>query len=95
MGQSKITNQEKLEKLGTQDDDKQTNKQTIKHTHTIQTTDNVYMTCALLQITGGKDEPNIVCIRKSYFTSQHGTKNVKIHKQNDQLVLYSCSVISI
>jgi len=28
-------------------------------------TNNVNKTCALLQTTGGKDEPNIVCMRKS------------------------------
>jgi hypothetical protein len=29
-----------------------------------------------LQTTGGKDEPNIVFMRKSQRTSQHGSKNV-------------------
>ena len=31
------------------------------------------------QTTGGKDEPNIVSMRKSCRTSQHGTQNVKTH----------------
>ena len=34
---------------------------------------------AILQTTGGKDEPNIVLMRKSYRTSQHGTEHVKRH----------------
>jgi len=29
------------------------------------------------QLHGGKDEPNIVFMRKSYRTSQHGPQNVK------------------
>ena len=36
-------------------------------------------TRALLQTTGGKDEPNIVLMRKLYRTSQHGTEHVKRH----------------
>ena len=36
-------------------------------------------TWALLQTTGGKDEPNIVLMWKSYLTSQHGTQYVKRH----------------
>jgi hypothetical protein len=35
------------------------------------------MSSALRQTTGGKDEPNMVFMRKSQRTSQHGTKNVK------------------
>ena len=35
------------------------------------------MIWALLQTTGGKDEPNIVFIGKSPKTSQHGTKSIK------------------
>ena len=33
------------------------------------------------QITGCKDEPNIVCIRIAQRTSQHGTQNVKAHNR--------------
>jgi fructose/tagatose bisphosphate aldolase len=40
-------------------------------------TNNVNQTLALLQTTGGQDEPNIVRIRKSQRTSQNGTQNVK------------------
>jgi hypothetical protein len=41
---------------------------------------NVNKTCAILQTTGGKDEPNIVCMR----TSQHGTLNVTKHNRTTQ-----------
>jgi hypothetical protein len=34
-------------------------------------------TRTLIQITGDRDEPNIVFMRKSYRTSQRGTQNVK------------------
>ena len=40
-----------------------------------------------LQTTGGKDEPNIVFMRKSQRTSQHGSKNVSTQnrtKKNEQ-----------
>ena len=47
-------------------------------------TNNVNKTRALIQITGDKDEPNIVCIRKSYLTLQHETKNVKSHNRTTQ-----------
>jgi hypothetical protein len=30
-----------------------------------------------LQTTGGDDEPNIVWMRKSWWTSQRGTQNIK------------------
>jgi hypothetical protein len=43
-------------------------------------TNNVNKICALLQTTGGKDEPTIVCMRKS----QHGTQNVKTHTRRTQ-----------
>jgi hypothetical protein len=42
-------------------------------------TTNVKKTWALLQTTGGKDEPNIVFMRKSQRTSQHVTNNLKTH----------------
>jgi hypothetical protein len=42
-------------------------------------TNNVNKTRDILQTTGGKDEPNIVLMRKSSRTSQHGTPNVKTH----------------
>ena len=37
-------------------------------------------TWALLQTTGGRDEPNIVCMRKS----QHGTQSVKTYTRRTQ-----------
>ena len=42
-------------------------------------TNSVTKTWALLQTTGGKDEPNIIFMRKSQRTSQHGTKYIKTH----------------
>ena len=42
------------------------------------------MACALLQTTGGKDEPIIVFMQKSEQTSQHRTKNVKKHNRTTQ-----------
>ena len=47
-------------------------------------TNNVNKTCSLLQTTGGKDEPNIVLMRKSLRTSQHGTQNVNTHNRKKQ-----------
>ena len=43
-------------------------------------TNNVNKTWSLLQTTEGKDEPTIVCMRKS----QHGTQNVKTHNRRTQ-----------
>ena len=47
-------------------------------------TNNVNKIGVLLQTTGGKDEPNIVFMQKSYRTSQHGTQNVKTHNETIQ-----------
>ena len=41
----------------------------------------VNKTGMLLQTTEGKDEQNIVFMRKSSRTSQYGTQNVKTHSQ--------------
>ena len=41
---------------------------------------NVNKIWVLLQTTGGKEEPTIVCMRKS----QHGTPNVKTHNRRTQ-----------
>jgi hypothetical protein len=41
---------------------------------------HINKTWTLLQTTGGKDEQNIVCMRKS----QHGTQNVKSHNRRTQ-----------
>ena len=51
-----MNNPEELITLGTQD---------TRQRHTKQNTNNVNKTCALLQTTGSKDEPNIVYMRKS------------------------------
>ena len=62
--------------------------------HYAQTNTNmINKTCALLQTTEGKDEPNIVFNGgKSLQTSQHGTQSVKIHnsttQKNDQKYFY-------
>ena len=37
----------------------------VGHHYPQANTNNVNKTCALLQTTGGKDEPTIVCMRKS------------------------------
>ena len=42
------------------------------------------MSSALRQTTGGKDEPNMVFMRKSQRTSQHGTQNIKTHNRTAQ-----------
>ena len=57
-----MDNPEKLATLGTQDEDKQ-NKKTHHYMQT--NTNNVNKIWAHLQTTGGRDEPNIVFIRKS------------------------------
>ena len=57
------------------------NKCTVHYTQTY-TKNN--KTRALLQTTGGKDERNIVLMRKSYLTSQHGTEDVKRHHRTTE-----------
>jgi hypothetical protein len=54
----------------------------VGHYYPHANTNNVNKTWALLQTTGtgGKDEPNIVCMRKS----RHGTHNVKTHNRRTQ-----------
>ena len=52
--------------------------------HYMQTnTNNINKTLALLQITGGK-----VVRRKSQWTSQHGTQNVKTHNRTTQKTIF-------
>ncbi len=80
-GQSKMNNPEKLATQGTQNKEK--HKTISVGNHYKQTnTNNVNKKRALLQTTGGKDEPNIVFMWKS----QHETQNVKTieqqHKKN-------------
>ena len=73
------TDPEKLTTQVTQSKEKKENKTKQKtntmcvgHHYPQANTNNVNKTRALLQTTGGKDEPNIVCMRKS----KHGTQNV-------------------
>jgi fructose/tagatose bisphosphate aldolase len=52
----------------------------VGHHYPQANTNNVNKTRALLRTTGDKDEPTIVCMRKS----QHGTQNVKTHNRRTQ-----------
>ena len=52
----------------------------VGHYYLQANTNNVNKTWILLQTTGGKDEPNIVCMRKSH----HGIQNVKKHNRRTQ-----------
>ena len=65
MVQSKKNNPQKLATYVTQDNEKQNKKTTQYVLETTMHKTNVNKTCALLQTTGGKDEPNIVFMRKS------------------------------
>jgi len=60
-----MNNPEKLSTQGTQDEEKH-NAICVGHHYTQIYTNNVNKTCSLLQTMGGKDEPNIVFLRKSY-----------------------------
>jgi hypothetical protein len=53
----------------------------VGHHYTQANTNNVNRTYALIQTTKGKDEPNIVFMRKSLRASQHGTQNVQTHSR--------------
>ena len=57
-----MDNPEKLATVGTQDEDKI---KCVGHHYTQANTTNINKTWALLQTTGGKDEPNIFYMRKS------------------------------
>jgi hypothetical protein len=59
-----MDNPEKLETSGTQNEEKH-NTLYVVHHYTQTSTNNVNKICAFLQTTGGKDEPNIVFMRKS------------------------------
>ena len=62
-----MNNPEKLATFGTQDEDKQ-NKTTTQYmldTNIRKQTNNVNKTLALIQTTGGKDETNVVFMRRS------------------------------
>ena len=61
-----MDNPEKLARQGTQDEEKQNNNTMCVGQYYQQTnTNNVIKRKALLQTIGGKDEPNIVFMRKS------------------------------
>ena len=64
-----MDNPEKVATLGTQDTRRRQTKQKTQHnicwTPQYAHTNNVNRTWVLLQTTGGKDEPNIVFMRKS------------------------------
>jgi hypothetical protein len=49
-----------------------------------QTQPNVNKTSSILQTTGGKGKPNIVSMRKTERTLQHGIQNVTIHNRTTQ-----------
>jgi hypothetical protein len=52
----------------------------VGHHYPQASTHNVNKTSALLQTNGGRDEPNIACMRKSQF----GTQNIKTHNRRTQ-----------
>jgi hypothetical protein len=51
-----------------------------------QNTNNINRTWAIPQTTESKDEPNIAFMRKSKWTSQHGTLNVETHNRTAQKI---------
>jgi hypothetical protein len=56
----------------------------VRHQYTETNTNNANKTRTLLQTTRCKDEPNIIYMRKSVRTPQHGTQNVKTHNMKTQ-----------
>ena len=58
----------------------QHNTMCVGHYYPQANTHTVNKIWALLQTAGGRDEPNIACMRKS----QHGTQNVKTHIRKTQ-----------
>jgi hypothetical protein len=78
-----MNNPEKLatkEKQNKQKNKQKTNTMFVGH-HYLQAKTNTFnKTCALLQTTGGKDESNVICMRKS----QHGSQSVKTHNRRTQ-----------
>jgi hypothetical protein len=72
-GQSKTDNQEKLAIQGTQDEEIQNKNTQHANKHKQRN--------ALIQTTVAIDHPNIISMRKSRRTSQHGTQNVKTHNR--------------
>ena len=80
-----MDNTEKLTTQGTQYEEKH-NTICVGHHYTQTNTINVNKTWALLQTTGGKDEPNIVFNAEIVTdrTSQHGIQNGKTHHNTPQ-----------
>ena len=78
-----MDNPEKLLAQDTQDEENQNKNNTICVEHHYAQT-NTSKTCALLQKTGDKDEPNINFMQKSKRTPQYGTHNVKTHNRTTQ-----------
>ena len=76
-----MDNQEKLTTQCTQDEERKKTQNTVcvGHHYMQTNTNNINKTSALLQITGGK-----VVRRKSQWTSQHGTQNIKTHNRTTQ-----------
>jgi hypothetical protein len=52
----------------------------VGHHYPQASTNNVNKTSALLQTNGGRDDPNIACMRKS----QYGTQNITTHNRRTQ-----------
>ena len=76
-----MDNPEKLATQFTQEKEKNKNNTLcVEHHYPQAITNNVNKTWALLHTTGSKDEPTIVCMRKS----QHGTQSVKTHNRRPQ-----------
>ena len=55
----------------------------VGHHYTQINRNDVNETCVLLQLTGGKDEPNIGIMRKLSRISQHGTQNVTTYDRTN------------
>ena len=76
-----MDNPGKLARYGTQETQNKITTPYMLDTTKRKQTQITYKTWVLLQTTGGKDELNIVFMRKSYWTSQHGNQNVKTHNR--------------
>ena len=80
-----MNNPEKLATQGTQCEEKH-NTVWVGHHYAHTNTKNVNKTCGLLQTTGGKVEPNIILLRKSWRTSKHvKTQNRTTQKKTKKI----------